>query len=121
MAGLFRAEGLADTGLHLTPDGSKAVIGRAHAPHGAPTVLLYSHYDVQPAPDTSERETSPFQLTQSGGHWHGRGAADCKGNIVWRATVAPLLPDVPRSGLSMTNSSPACVSMTSPFGRRAFG
>ena len=86
-AGLFRAEGLVDTGLHPTPDGSKAVIGRAQAPRGAPTVLLYSHYDVQPTPDTSEWETPPFQLTQSGGRWHGRGVADYQGNIVTQLTA----------------------------------
>jgi cysteinylglycine-S-conjugate dipeptidase len=87
VAGLFRAEGLADTGLYVTPDGSKAVIGRTPAPGGAPAVLLYSHYDVQPAPDTREWETPPFQLTESGGRWRGRGAADCKGNIVTQLTA----------------------------------
>lgn len=36
VAGLFRTEGLADTGLHVTPDSSKAVIGRARAPRSRP-------------------------------------------------------------------------------------
>ena len=47
VAGLLRAEGLEVTVLS-PPDGLPAVVGRRVAPSGAPTVLLYAHYDVQP-------------------------------------------------------------------------
>jgi acetylornithine deacetylase/succinyl-diaminopimelate desuccinylase-like protein len=95
--GKFLDLGFADIRLAETPDGSNAVIGsRACADPGAPTVLLYAHYDVQPALDESAWRTPPFQLTEVDGRWYGRGAADCKGNIVMHLTALRALgPDVP--------------------------
>jgi acetylornithine deacetylase/succinyl-diaminopimelate desuccinylase-like protein len=79
----FAQLGFADARLVETPDGSKAVIGsRPTARADAPTVLLYAHYDVQPPLDESAWRTPPFQLTEVDGRWYGRGAADCKGNIL---------------------------------------
>lgn len=91
VADLFRAAGLREATLHDTADGSKAVIARAPAPRGAPTIVLYCHYDVQPVADAAEWLTSPFELTESGGRWYGRGAADCKGNIVAHLTALRVL------------------------------
>lgn len=80
----FTEAGLRDTRLEPTPDGHPAVFGHTPAPRGAPTVLLYCHYDVQPPldPTGTAWKSPPFQLTERGGRWYGRGAADCKGNIV---------------------------------------
>jgi len=74
--------GLTGATLHDTPDGSKAVVAARPGPPGAPTVLLYCHYDVQPPLDESAWATPPFTLTERGGRWYGRGAADCKGNVL---------------------------------------
>ena len=83
----FADVGLEDVQMSATPDGSKAVHGHAPAPNGAPTVLLYSHYDVQP-PLGEDDWTSPvWELTERDGRWYGRGSADCKGNIVMHLTA----------------------------------
>jgi cysteinylglycine-S-conjugate dipeptidase len=71
-----------DVAAHKTPDGSDAVVGRAAGPPNSPTVLLYSHYDVQPPLGEDEWNVPVWQLTERAGRWYGRGSADCKGNIV---------------------------------------
>ena len=64
-----------------------AVHGHAPGPAGAPTVLLYCHYDVQPPLGEDDWTTPVLELTESDGRWYGRGAADCKGNIVMHLTA----------------------------------
>ncbi|UFU07853.1 dipeptidase [Ruania halotolerans] len=81
------ALGLSDTSLVRTPDGSDAVIGHYEGPPGAPRVLLYAHYDVQPASTTDAWVSDPFTLTERDGRYYGRGAADCKGSVVSHLTA----------------------------------
>ncbi|MEV7022626.1 dipeptidase [Kitasatospora sp. NPDC093558] len=96
VAAAFTEAGLRDVHLDETPDGSLAVIGHRPPPPGAPTVLLYCHYDVQPPLDESAWASKPFELTERDGRWYGRGAADCKGNIVMHLTALRALgEDVP--------------------------
>ena len=63
----FAEVGLQDVAMSPTPDGSMAVHGHAPGPEGAPTVLLYCHYDVQP-PLGEDAWTSPvWELTERDG------------------------------------------------------
>jgi len=80
--------------LAETADGSQAVLGTRPGPDpDAPTVLLYAHYDVQPPLNEAEWRTPPFELTEADGRWYGRGAADCKGNILMHLTALRALGD----------------------------
>lgn len=51
-----------------------------HAP-GAPTVVVYCHYDVQPVDPIELWETAPFEPFIRDGRVVGRGAADDKGQV----------------------------------------
>ena len=48
---------------------------------GATTVLLYGHYDVQPADPLGEWKTPPFEPTVQGDRIYCRGAQDDKGQV----------------------------------------
>src|SRR5215468_6035131 len=90
----FTGAGFSDAWLAEMTDGSQAVLGsRRCADPDAPTVLLYAHYDVQPPLDEAGWRTPPFELTEVDGRWYGRGAADCKGNILMHLTALRALGD----------------------------
>ena len=72
----FAAGRVEETGGH------PVVRGEWLAAPGAPTVLVYGHYDVQPTGDESEWLSPPFRLTVDGDIARGRGASDDKGPVL---------------------------------------
>ena len=81
VAGLLRELGL-DAEIHAT-DGAPVVFAERRVP-GAPTVLFYNHYDVQPADPLERWSSDPFELSERDGALYGRGAGDDKGELVAR-------------------------------------
>lgn len=58
------------------------IVADVPGPDGAPTVLVYGHYDVVPAGDPDLWRTPPWEPTTVGDAVHGRGVADSKANLV---------------------------------------
>ena len=80
LADAMRAAGLehvevADTGGH------PVVYGDWLHAEGAPTVLVYGHYDVQPVDPLDLWTSPPFEPVVDGDRMLGRGASDDKGQI----------------------------------------
>lgn len=52
-----------------------------------PTILFYTHYDVQPTDPLDLWDSDPFEPTRVGDRLYGRGMSDDKGNLVARLAV----------------------------------
>ena len=79
---LLRSAGVQGLGSLELPNTAPVLTGEIPAPEGAPTVLLYGHYDVVAAGDESKWEWPPFEATERDGAIYGRGTADSKSNIL---------------------------------------
>ena len=83
---LFRRSGVEDVRLLEIPGGYPAVYADMPGPAGSPTVLLYAHYDVQPASVEQGWDTDPWTATRKDdGRIYGRGSADDKSGLVIHA------------------------------------
>lgn len=67
------------------------VYGKIHEAPGAPTVLVYCHYDVQPVDPVELWETAPFVPFLRDGRFVGRGVADDKGQLVMHLSALEAL------------------------------
>jgi acetylornithine deacetylase/succinyl-diaminopimelate desuccinylase-like protein len=59
----------------------RLVVGEIAGPPGAPTVLVYGHYDVQPPDPLELWESVPFAAEIRGEWLYARGVADDKGQL----------------------------------------
>ena len=65
----------------VTTAGHPIVFGQWNEKPGAPTVLVYGHYDVQPPDPLNEWVTPPFEPDIRDGNIYARGATDDKGQM----------------------------------------
>jgi acetylornithine deacetylase/succinyl-diaminopimelate desuccinylase-like protein len=80
LAGEMRAVGLEQVQIMPTAGHPVVYADWLHAP-GQPTVLIYGHYDVQPAEPLDLWITGPFDPTVRNGELFARGAVDDKGQV----------------------------------------
>jgi acetylornithine deacetylase/succinyl-diaminopimelate desuccinylase-like protein len=76
----MRRIGLQNVRLVETP-GFPVVYGDWLGAEGAPTILFYGHYDVQPVDPIELWDSPPFEATVRDGEIYARGAADDKGQV----------------------------------------
>jgi acetylornithine deacetylase/succinyl-diaminopimelate desuccinylase-like protein len=76
----MRRIGMENVKLVDTP-GYPVVYGDWLHAEGAPTILFYGHYDVQPVDPLDLWESPPFEATVRDGEIYARGAADDKGQV----------------------------------------
>lgn len=81
LAGELAAAGLEHVEVAETGGHPMVYADWLHAP-GAPTVLVYGHYDVQPVDPIDEWEAAPFEPIVRDGRILARGASDDKSNVM---------------------------------------
>jgi acetylornithine deacetylase/succinyl-diaminopimelate desuccinylase-like protein len=93
----------------ITPVGEREiVVGEIPASNGgggAPTILCYGHYDVQPPAPLELWESDPYELVERDGWVYARGITDDKGQLYVLLKAAELLA---RDGALPVNLRFAC-------------
>jgi acetylornithine deacetylase/succinyl-diaminopimelate desuccinylase-like protein len=100
-AEILRAAGLPGVRALELEGGYPAIYGAVPAPPGAPTVLLYAHYDVQPAGPVELWSSPPFEPVVRDGRLFGRGSADDKSGIVLHAATLRAFSGTPPVGITV--------------------
>ncbi|MFQ5920855.1 MAG: M20/M25/M40 family metallo-hydrolase [Nitrososphaerales archaeon] len=78
---IMRDSGISSNIIKLR-DGNPVVYGEVRSSRSKKTLLLYSHYDVQPVEPLDAWRYNPFSGVVTDEKVHGRGAADSKGNVI---------------------------------------
>lgn len=81
LAAAMTAAGLENIQIYETKRHPIVYADWLHAGSGMPTVLIYGHYDVQPAEPLDLWDSPPFDPTIRDDHIYARGAADDKGQL----------------------------------------
>jgi acetylornithine deacetylase/succinyl-diaminopimelate desuccinylase-like protein len=98
---LLERYGVPGARLLDVPGGYPAVYAELPAPAGAPTVLLYAHYDIQPAPMEQGWDMEPFEPEIRDGRMYGRGASDDKSGVMIIAAALRLFGGAPPVGVKV--------------------
>lgn len=84
-AATFVTDFLIQTGFNqvriIETDKHPLVYGEYMVDEKLPTVLIYGHYDVQPADPYELWDSDPFEATERDGRLYARGASDDKGQV----------------------------------------
>jgi len=82
MADHLKGLGIENVEVMPTDGGHPVVYGDYLKKPGAPTVLVYGHYDVQPADPLELWQTGAFEPQVRGDLLYGRGSSDMKGQVL---------------------------------------
>lgn len=67
----------------IETSGHPVIYGECRAKRpDAPTIIIYNHYDVQPAGNEAAWDTPPYSAIEKNGRIYGRGAGDNKGQLI---------------------------------------
>ncbi|RFU65054.1 M20/M25/M40 family metallo-hydrolase [Peribacillus glennii] len=89
LTGLMKAAGI-ETKVFETP-GHPIIYGEVISPKNDVTVLIYGHYDVQPADPIEEWISPPFEPQIRDGKIFARGAGDNKGQLMAHVSAVKAL------------------------------
>jgi len=81
IAGRLRQAGMQRVEVYPT-HGHPIVYAEYVSDRSKPTVLVYGHYDVQPAEPLEQWLSPPFEVSERDGNLYGRGTTDDKGQLL---------------------------------------